>query len=58
VAILAELIKFIRAGELPFGSGKVPNPKALVLVGHSFGSVITNGLLSTNPDIADAAIIT
>lgn len=27
------------------------------MVGHSYGSVLTNALLSTQPDIADGAIL-
>lgn len=33
-------------------------PKKVILVGHSYGSVLTNALLSTNPDIVDSAILT
>lgn len=32
-------------------------PKNLVLVGHSFGSVVSNSLLATNPSIVDGAVL-
>ncbi|KFY94557.1 hypothetical protein V500_03154 [Pseudogymnoascus sp. VKM F-4518 (FW-2643)] len=55
VAILAELTSAIRLGKLTGSMGK---PKAIVLVGHSFGSFISNALISAQPTIADAVILT
>ncbi|KAH8803052.1 Alpha/Beta hydrolase protein [Xylogone sp. PMI_703] len=52
VAILEQLVKQLKAGK--FGM----KPKSVVLLGHSFGSVISNVLLTSNPDIVDAAVLT
>ncbi|KAI9721798.1 MAG: hypothetical protein M1812_002133 [Candelaria pacifica] len=54
-AILGELTKLVRNGEY---TGNVGKPNAVVLVGHSFGSYISNSLMVSNPTIADAAILT
>ncbi|KFY47811.1 hypothetical protein V496_10433 [Pseudogymnoascus sp. VKM F-4515 (FW-2607)] len=55
VAILAELASAIRLGRLTGSMGK---PTAIVLVGHSFGSFISNALISAQPTVADAVILT
>lgn len=52
VAILEQLVGQIRAGK--FSS----KPKSVVLVGHSFGSVISNAVLATNPGLVDGAVLT
>lgn len=52
VAILEKLIDQIRSGTFS------PKPKNVVLVGHSFGSVISNTLLVSNPGLVDGAILT
>ncbi len=52
VAILEQLVAQIRAGS--FSS----KPKKVVLVGHSFGSVISNAILATSPDLVDGAVLT
>jgi pimeloyl-ACP methyl ester carboxylesterase len=33
-------------------------PKKVVLVGHSFGSILSNAVLATNPGLVDGAILT
>ncbi|KAH7370902.1 Alpha/Beta hydrolase protein [Rhexocercosporidium sp. MPI-PUGE-AT-0058] len=52
VAILEQLVEQIRAGT--FSS----KPNNVVLVGHSFGSVISNALLVSKPGLVDAAVLT
>ena len=52
VAVLAKLVDQIRAGT--FSS----KPKNVVLIGHSFGSVISNTLLVSNPGLVDGAVLT
>jgi pimeloyl-ACP methyl ester carboxylesterase len=40
-------------------SGKFgPKPRSVVLVEHSYGSVVSNALLAATPDIVDAAVLT
>jgi alpha-beta hydrolase superfamily lysophospholipase len=50
--ILEQLVAQIRSGK--FG----PKPKKVVLLGHSFGSVISNAVLAKNTSIVDGAILT
>lgn len=52
-SVLQELIKQIRAGKLPY-----PADTKLVLVGHSFGSVVSNAVLHSSPISVDAAVLT
>lgn len=33
-------------------------PKSIVLLGHSFGSGVSNALLATSPSLVDGAILT
>ncbi|KAL3442798.1 Alpha/Beta hydrolase protein [Aspergillus insuetus] len=56
VAILAEISSLLRAGKLSRKIGAPP--KKLVHVGHSFGSLITNGLVAARPALADGVILT
>lgn len=51
--MLAEIIKYVKAGGLPY-----PATSKIVVAGHSFGSGSSNGILSSYPDLADAAILT
>lgn len=51
-AVLVELIATIRSGSV------FPAPSKVVLVGHSFGSGVSNGVLATNPTGVDGAILT
>ncbi|KAF2663170.1 alpha/beta-hydrolase [Microthyrium microscopicum] len=55
VEILASLIQLVRNGNY---TGPVGKAKSIVAVGHSFGSQITNVLLTKYPSIVDAAILT
>ncbi|KAL2839258.1 Alpha/Beta hydrolase protein [Aspergillus pseudoustus] len=55
VAILAEISSLLKAGKL---SKKISAPKKLVHVGHSFGSLITNGLVAANPTLSDGVVLT
>jgi pimeloyl-ACP methyl ester carboxylesterase len=52
VAILEQLVNKIRAGIL------CSIPKNIVLVGHSFGSVVSNALIATNPGLVDGVVLT
>jgi len=52
VAALEQLVTLIRGGEFSAPAKKV------VLVGHSFGSVVSNSLLGSNPDLVDGAVLT
>jgi pimeloyl-ACP methyl ester carboxylesterase len=53
--ILAYLASQVKLGSYTDSLGK---PEKLVLVGHSFGSFISQGLLAANPTAADGAILT
>lgn len=55
VAILAQISELIRRGQL---SDRILVPKKLVHVGHSFGSLITNGLVATQPSLSDGIVLT
>jgi pimeloyl-ACP methyl ester carboxylesterase len=51
--ILAGIIKQVKGGRLP-----QPASSKIVVVGHSVGSGVSNGLLAINPELADAAVLT
>jgi alpha-beta hydrolase superfamily lysophospholipase len=51
-AIITELVKLIRSGT--FSSP----PSKVVLLGHSLGSVLSNVVLNTDPELVDAALPT
>lgn len=51
-AILTELAKAIRAGELGY------SPSKIVYVGHSIGSVVSAASMNTDPDVVDGAVLT
>ncbi|KAK3358291.1 Alpha/Beta hydrolase protein [Lasiosphaeria ovina] len=55
VAILAELTKLVKAGQFVGGTGK---PPAVVLLGHSFGSIISITALANDLSIADGIVLT
>jgi hypothetical protein len=55
VSILGQLAAHIKAGQY---TDTIGTPKKLVLVGHSFGSFTTQGLVASAPEIADAVILT
>lgn len=66
--ILRSLTLMARSGELMKHAAGIPTPNVLkdvnqsftkiIHVGHSFGSVLTNGLITTYPNTSDAAILT
>lgn len=51
-AIVSQLVTLIRSGKF------CASVKKIVLVGHSFGSVISNVVLASDPDLVDGAILT
>jgi hypothetical protein len=55
VSILGHLTSLLKSGAYTSTIGK---PKAVVLVGHSTGSFLSNALLAISPHSADAAILT
>ncbi|KAL2800615.1 Alpha/Beta hydrolase protein [Aspergillus keveii] len=55
VAILAEVSKLLQHGKL---HKRISKPKKLVHVGHSFGSLITNGLVAASPSLSDGVVLT
>lgn len=52
VALLEQLVMAIRSGKISTPPSKV------VLVGHSLGSIISNAVLNSNPNLVDGAILT
>ncbi len=54
-AVLQSVAYSRRSGRYTWSIGK---PKALVSVGHSFGSAIFAGPLTLEPDFADGVILT
>lgn len=55
LAILVELTKSLRAGTL---HKDIPKPSKTVHVGHSFGSVLSNGLAAAHPELTDGVVLT
>lgn len=55
VAVMAEIIKLARAGGV---AGAGVSFDTIVYVGHSYGSVILNGLIAAEPQLVDAAVFT
>lgn len=55
VAILAKISEMVRNGQL---SERIMKPEKLVHVGHSFGSLITNGLVAARPTLSDGIVLT
>lgn len=55
IAILSSLLKSVKGGSY----STLPHPpKSVVLVGHSFGSWVSNGLVANEPDSASAVVLT
>ncbi|KAF2261870.1 alpha/beta-hydrolase [Lojkania enalia] len=52
--LLAKIVKSVRAGKY---TGKIQAEK-IILVGHSFGSSISNELVATYPDLVEGAVLT
>ena len=55
VAILSELTKQVRSGRY---TGSIGVPKAVVYVGHSFGSAISISAIGNNACLADGIVLT
>ncbi|KAL4868777.1 hypothetical protein BDV12DRAFT_185663 [Aspergillus spectabilis] len=55
VAILARITELIQSGHL---SHRILVPKKIVHVGHSYGSLITNGLVASQPRLFDGVVLT
>jgi pimeloyl-ACP methyl ester carboxylesterase len=55
VHILAEISKLLQTGKL---HKRISSPKKLVHVGHSFGSLITNGLVAAYPSLSNGVVLT
>lgn len=55
LAILQQLTTLLRSGKY---TGSLGLPSKIVHIGHSFGSVLSNALVATTPDLSDAAILT
>ncbi|KAL1604047.1 hypothetical protein SLS60_005639 [Paraconiothyrium brasiliense] len=54
IELLASLLRSLRKGQYTAGV----KASKLVLIGHSFGSAISNNVLGLYPELADAAILT
>ncbi|KAG4439338.1 hypothetical protein IFR05_005150 [Cadophora sp. M221] len=59
VAALDRIVQYAKAGSIPRPSRGASNyvPGKIVLIGHSMGSITTNALVATKPDIADGVIL-
>jgi pimeloyl-ACP methyl ester carboxylesterase len=55
LAILTELTTLLRAGTI---SSSIPIPKKVVHVGHSYGSLLSNGMAAKYPDLSDGIVLT
>ncbi|KAF4637400.1 hypothetical protein G7Y89_g690 [Cudoniella acicularis] len=55
VSILTELATAVKSGKY---TGSIGTPSSLVLVGHSFGSVISSAVVMASPTLADGLILT
>ncbi|KAI9656022.1 MAG: hypothetical protein M1821_005083 [Bathelium mastoideum] len=55
LAILTSLTKLLREGKLHSG---IPIPKKVAHVGHSFGSLLSNGIAVSAPELTDAVVLT
>jgi pimeloyl-ACP methyl ester carboxylesterase len=55
LAILVSLTKLLKAGKI---SPKIPKPAKVVHVGHSYGSLLSNGVAAGTPDLTDGVVMT
>ena len=55
IAILEELVRSIKTGRY---TGSLGKPNSIVLVGHSFGSFISQGLVVSHPEAVDGLVLT
>ncbi|KAK3984059.1 alpha/beta-hydrolase [Cladorrhinum sp. PSN332] len=54
-AILQEITKLVRGGHY---TGSIGKPDKLILIGHSFGSVLSNQVVATHGDLIDGVVLT
>ncbi|KAL3455674.1 hypothetical protein BJX64DRAFT_294803 [Aspergillus heterothallicus] len=57
IAILKRITKLVRHGHLSKHI-PIPVPDKIVHVGHSYGSLVTNGLVAGSPGISDGIVLT
>ncbi|KAL5341437.1 hypothetical protein BJX70DRAFT_358791 [Aspergillus crustosus] len=55
VAILSRISHLLRQGHL---HTQIPTPTKLTHIGHSFGSLITNGVVAADPALSDGVVLT
>jgi hypothetical protein len=55
IAILKRITELVWSGHL---SKHIPVPGKIVHVGHSYGSLITNGLVAASPETSDGIVLT
>ncbi|KAE9986668.1 hypothetical protein EG328_004995 [Venturia inaequalis] len=55
LAVLTGITSLIRSGSI---SEKIPIPKKIVHVGHSYGSSLSNALAATRPELSDGIVLT
>jgi hypothetical protein len=55
LAVLVELTTLLRAGKI---SPKIPPAAKVVHVGHSYGSVLSNAVAASAPELSDGAVMT
>ncbi|KAF2809638.1 alpha/beta-hydrolase [Mytilinidion resinicola] len=55
LALLTHFTEQLKAGTL---SHLIPKPSKLVHVGHSFGSILSNALIATRPELSDGVVLT
>jgi pimeloyl-ACP methyl ester carboxylesterase len=55
LAILTKITELLRSGNL---HRKIPKPKKVVHVGHSYGSSLSNALVATRPELSDGLVTT
>ena len=54
VAVLQDLVRLVRSGQ---NTTPVGVPKSLVLMGHSFGSILVAAAATSQPDLTDGLIL-
>ncbi|KAF2816638.1 alpha/beta-hydrolase [Mytilinidion resinicola] len=55
LALLERLVELVRAGKY---TGSIGKPKNIVLVGHSFGSFLSNAVISDQRNLVDGVVLT
>lgn len=54
LSLLESITKLVRAGKF----GKTPTPKKVVHTGHSWGSLLSNGVATFTPGLSDGIVLT